>query len=133
MGLSFHYNGKIKDMNLIPALVDEVQDVCKVLDWKWHLFDDADFRGICFSPRECEPVFLTFNNTVKLASPILWQYKIEPITTIATKTQFAGIETHIAVIKLLKHLKARYFSEFDMSDEGEYWETDDEVLLKKKL
>ncbi len=133
MGLSIHYSGSITDVALIQPLTEEVQDVCTSLNWNYHLFDDEHFKGICFSPEECEPLFLTFTPEGILASPVLWQLKIEPITTIATKTQFAGIEAHIAVIKLLKHVQAKYLASFELFDEGGYWESDDEGVLKKQF
>src|SRR5258706_16433411 len=116
MGLSIHYKGRIKDVNLIPKLVDEVQDICTSLQWNYHLFDDELVKGICFSPPECEPLFVTFTKDGVLCSPILLQYDIHPATTISVKTQFAGIDAHKAVIKLLRHLKANYFSEFELND-----------------
>ena len=133
MGLSIHYNGIIKDGSLIPKLVDEVKDICNSLQWKYHLFDDVLVKGICFSPPECEPLFFTFSKSGVLCSPVLLQYDIHPATTISVKTQFAGMDVHKAVIKLLKHLKANYFSEFELSDEGYYWETGDETILKKRF
>lgn len=133
MGLSIHYNGAIRDMDSIPAMVEEVKDVCESLQWTYHLFNDKNFTGICFSPPECEPVFLTFNNTPELACPIKWQFKIEPVNFISTKTQFAGIEVHIALLKFLKHLADKYFAVFEMDDEGGYWNTWDEAVLKKQF
>jgi hypothetical protein len=133
MGLSIHYSGKIKQTSLISKLVDEVKDICTTLKWSYHLFDDELVKGICFSPRECEPLFFTFSKEGGLCSPILLQYNIHPATTISVKTQFAGIVAHKAVIKLLRHLKANYFTEFELNDEGGYWETDDENILRRQF
>lgn len=133
MGLSIHYSGTIKDKTLIPQLVEEVQDVCTILDWRWHLTKDENIDGISFTPPECETLSLTFLPTGEAVSAILLKYGIHPATTISVKTQYAGIDVHIAVIKLLKHLSQRYFSHFELSDEGGYWETDDEEVLRKKF
>src|SRR5258708_15910814 len=138
MCLSIHYNGRIKDVNLIPKLVDEVQDISTSLQWNYHLFDDELVKGISFSPPECEPLFFTFSKDGVLCSPILlrpdgYQDNIHPATTISVKTQFACIDAHKAVIKLLRHLKANYFSEFELNDEGGYWESDDEKILQKQF
>jgi hypothetical protein len=51
------------------------------------------------------------------------------VYTTSTKTQFAGPGAHIAVIKLLRWLKEKYFSAFELSAEGMYWETMDEKIL----
>jgi hypothetical protein len=53
----------------------------------------------------------------------------ELLYTTSTKTQYAGPDAHIAVIKLLRYLKVKYFSAFELNDEGMYWETMDEKVL----
>lgn len=53
----------------------------------------------------------------------------ELLYALSTKTQFAGIQVHIFIIKLLKYLSKKYFIDFTLSDEGKYWETGDEKLL----
>jgi hypothetical protein len=50
-----------------------------------------------------------------------------------TKTQFAPIDVHIAVIKLMKYLQQKYIENLNVTDEGSYWETGDAYLLKKKM
>ena len=57
----------------------------------------------------------------------------ELIYTTSTKTQFAGADAHIAVIKLLRYLKEKYFSVFELNDEGMYWETMDEKVFLKQF
>jgi hypothetical protein len=133
MGLSIHYKGKIKDTCLIRMLVDEVKDICISLQWNYHLYDDDIIKGISFAAVECEPLFFTFSNEGILYSPVLLQHNIQPATTISVKTQFAGIDVHKTIIKLLKHLKANYFSEFELDDEGNYWETNDENILQRQF
>ena len=49
------------------------------------------------------------------------------------KTQFAPVENHIAIIKLLKYIQQKYISNLDVYDEGEYWQTGDEKILKRKI
>ncbi len=48
---------------------------------------------------------------------------------LSVKTQYAGIEIHKLFIQLLKYLSARYFVNFQLKDDGMYWETGDEKLL----
>ena len=35
----------------------------------------------------------------------------------------------MAIIRLLRYLKQKYFSVFELNDEGDYWETMDEKVL----
>ena len=51
------------------------------------------------------------------------------IEFIHVKTQFAGPDTHMALLKLLRYLKEKYFTELEVDDEGLYWESEDEKTL----
>ena len=145
MGLSIHYSGTIKDFALVDELITEVTDICQSLNWKYHIIREPNTHhldGICFSPEECEPIILTFLSSGRMCSFVNLMNKDiyiqngldeELIYTTSTKTQFAGIDVHIAVIKLLRYLKEKYFSAFELSDEGMYWETKDEIVLKKQF
>jgi hypothetical protein len=145
MGLSIHYSGTIKDRSLVPKLGAEMKDICESLGWDYHYFEaDAkdSLEGVYFAPEECEPLFLTFTPEGRLLSPIsqitremLVQNGLDPelIYTISTKTQYAGIDAHVAIIKLLRYISEKYFIHFEMNDEGGYWETNDLELLKSQF
>jgi hypothetical protein len=142
MGLSIHYSGNIKKYSLTNKLIKETTDICNSLSWKYHLIDDKKFKGIIFSPPDCEPLCLCFMKNRRMCSPLTWQFRSslkknglnpELIYTTSTKTQFAGFEAHVAIIKLLRYLSEKYFSEFKLIDEGGYWETDDKKVLKKEF
>jgi hypothetical protein len=145
MGLSIHYSGTIKEMALLEKLITEAGDICKSLQWDFGLLDGNNtdkIKGIYFSPKECEPLFLTFLPNGRLCSPVnLMNRNIydgytldkELLYTTSTKTQFAGIDAHKAIIKLLQYLKEQYFSVFELTDEGMYWETNDEEVLQSQF
>jgi hypothetical protein len=145
MGLSIHYSGSIKDRSLLPQLGAEMKDICESLGWDYHYFeaDEKDpLEGVYFAPEECEPLFLTFTPEGRLLSPIshitremLVEHGLDPelIYTISTKTQYAGIDAHMAIIRLFRYLSKKYFSHFEMNDEGNYWETDDPEVLKNQF
>jgi len=149
MGLSINYSGSIKDCALIEPLIVEVEDICKSLGWGYHIFRQKEFAtvkndidytphylsGIMFNASEkCEPVSLCFLPNKKMTALINLLAKDvyeEPewIYLISTKTQFAGPDVHIAIIKLLRHVRDKYLENFKMNDEGLYWETNDEKTL----
>lgn len=142
MGLSIHYSGNIRSREMIDLLIEEVSDVSKTLTWEFHVFNYDDIKGVSFAPKKSEPVFLTFNPDGK----ILWAFNImckdiyddvtlkkEWIFTTSTKTQFAGIDAHIAIIDFLKHLSKKYLKNFMLIDEGNYWETGDKKVLAKQF
>lgn len=132
MGLTFHYTGKIRDYALIDEMNTEVEDISKSLGWKYHIIDDDKLKGIVVSPEECEPLSLTFAPNSRLCSilnVIVNKPDDEFYYSGFTKTQFAGPDTHIALLKLLHYLSEKYFSEIDVYDEGMYWGVWDEKIL----
>lgn len=158
MGLSIHYHGQIRDYALIEELIIEAEDICKSLNWKHHTWvkksnanDDVhknnpdflnytldDLAGISISPEECEPVSLVFFPSGRLCCPAKLMYNNPEtndlmVETVSTKTQYAGIDTHLTVLKMLQYFKEKYFSVFELSDEGMYWETKDEEVLKSQF
>ena len=145
MGLSIHYLGTIRSMVLVNQLVDETADICESMNWNYRIITesgDEGLNGIVFSPENCEPVFLTFLPNGRMCSPISLMNKdfytlngFDPdlIFTTSTKTQFAGPDVHIALIKLLRYLKEKYFEKFELDDEGYYWGTNDEKILFKRF
>lgn len=52
---------------------------------------------------------------------------------LSTKTQFAGRDIHKIVILLLRYISKKYLSEFNLIDEGKYWETGDEKILNENF
>lgn len=151
MGLSFHYSGSLITPELLPELVAEVRDIAEVLEWPYctykqdlpgtnfgsNIFNDNVY-GISFTPPNCEPVFISFLSNGKMSSPALLQafgqtpnhVESKYLYIISVKTQFAGIETHKAVVQLFRYLNLKYFAFFKMIDEGNFWETSDEKVLE---
>lgn len=156
MGLSIHYKGQIRDYSLIPDLIIEAEDICKSLRWDYYIWekehdihthaDNPDFigysmedlKGISILPKECEPVDLVFFPSGKLCSAIKLKFNNAAtndlmVEYVSCKTQYSGIDTHLTVLKLLQYLKDKYFSFFELSDEGMYWETKDIEILRSQF
>ncbi len=97
---------------------------------------DDTLRGVIIQPHpDSESVWQTFNQHGEMCfyhgeetSGPYWEQRGG-----FTKTQFAPIETHIAVCELLHMVKDEYFPGLVVSDEGEYWETGDANRLAEKL
>ena len=145
MGLSIHYYCTIKSTDRINELITEVGDICQSLNWTCHIIKEPNadqLNGICFYPENCEPIFLTFLPGGRMCSPVNLMNRdiydsngldAELIYTTSTKTQFAGADAHIAIIKLLRYLKEKYFAVFELDDEGMYWETMDSTIFLKQF
>ncbi len=147
MGVSIHYSGQLKNPSLLPTLVEEVIDICKIFNWPYHCFynkypndrfesaDNGNDYGLLFTPKNCEIVSLVFDAAGFIYAPWLKQFFTDKSFAylIHTKTQFAGAEVHTQVIELLDYLNKKYFQCFELIDEGEYWEKRDKNLLKGKI
>jgi hypothetical protein len=156
MGLTIHYSARIPDKKRIPELTDEVADICRSLEWKSHFFDavitvpaavapkepgkgdtkEVRLRGLLFTPHKCETVFFTFTPSGRLSSFI----NLESAESIGdskylylnhVKTQFAGADTHVALVMLFKYLEKKYALKMEVLDEGHYWETLDRLVLEQ--
>ena len=161
MGLTIHYHGRIKSQTLIPELVTEVEDICQTMNWKYNLTDrllegvPEDYvnlldvvpgegyraRGISFQAHEqSEWVSLCFGpdgltlSPMALYRPDLTDWADDMLAHYSfTKTQFAGVECHVAICRLLKHLAGKYFSYLEVNDEGDFYETEDLRALEQKF
>ena len=155
MGLSIHYQGKIKDYAIINEMMEELADICKTMNWRFQLFEPKnpyqklskekfpkytalDVKGIAFTPENCETVSLTFLPSDELVCPaklVFYDHLTNDlmIEIISVKTQYAGPELHIALLKLLQYISKKYFASFILDDEGEYWGKWDEKHFYKKF
>ncbi len=151
MGLSFHYSGCIAKPDLLPDLIDEVRDIIAVNNWKYNVFDTdfpkntfgkSDYNqnvyGISFTPPSCETVSICFLSNGRMSChPNLTffgktdtQQESEYLYVLSVKTQYAGVVIHQFIIQLFRYLNKKYFSNFTLTDEGGYWESNDGELLK---
>lgn len=154
MGLCIHYQGKIKKPDTLPQLIEEVQDISQVLGWECEIFDrnlpaesfgretySNRIYGICIIIPDCEPVFISFLSNGMMCSPLSLEHfghsadkdSREYLYYLSVKTQYAGTEIHKKLVHLFKHLSKKYFTDFELTDEGYYWETGDEQLLCERF
>lgn len=153
MGITIHFSGRLKSEDSLPALIEEVEDIAEAYRWKSFTFEkifppghygkktfDDNLYGICFSPPDCEPVSFSFLSNGKVVSLPGWQWhhsqgqKVDKTELFSFfKTQFAGPEVHKILIHILRYLSKKYFRNFKLIDEGDYWETNDEKLLNEKF
>lgn len=154
MGLSIHYSGRMTDKSKLPRLIEELEEIANVHGWDYHVFErefpqrdfsehehDGNLYGILFSPPGCEPVSITFLSNGRMSGPMqltCWgeshdETEQRYLYLISTKTQYAGVEIHKMVIGIFRYLNKQYLTDFELIDEGEYWETNDEELLTRNF
>jgi hypothetical protein len=130
MGVTIHYKGRLRDGNAVDRVSAVATSYADSHGWRSRIVNETPghsenpdyhggFRGVVVFPHEyCEPVWLTFDDHLQVEE--------------RTKTQFAGSAVHIAVIELFRKLSPE-FAEFEINDEGEYWETRDLATLEAHI
>jgi hypothetical protein len=143
MGITIHYKGKLNSPDLINPFCEELMDISKEMGWHYDFFDfekkqdKLPLKGLFIGVhKKAESLVFMIDQSGFLRNPIM----IEPFsdgndTTYFnhTKTQFAPVEVHIAIIKLLKYIQKKYMSNLEVWDEGTYWEKEDPIVLKEKI
>lgn len=118
--------------------------------------DKENKYGILLAPPHCEPVHLYFDAYGRLGFESdlrdviveAWipeakgesRMKLdilppdyEPTWGAFTKTQCAGATIHLKVVEILRQLSVKYFSDFSVDDESEFWDHRDEKLLRLRF
>ncbi|HNW70245.1 MAG TPA: hypothetical protein PKI01_07575 [Bacteroidales bacterium] len=151
MGLSIHYSGSFNPAASLQELIEEVRDIAQVYKWKFYIYettfpeqnDSQQYNdkvfGICFIPPECEPVSIEFLSNKKMSTVINLklfgnsenQDYQKYLYQVSVKTQYAGPAVHMVIVKIFRYLSTKYFLNFQMFDEANYWETGDENVLKE--
>ncbi|MBW6482418.1 MAG: hypothetical protein K0B10_05100 [Vicingaceae bacterium] len=154
MGLSIHYSGSFKKKASLEAMIEEVKDIAEIYKWEYNISAtcfpkntfgkaayDGKLYGISFTPPNSETISLTFLSNGKMCCGARLKFFGNSdnendkmyLNTLSSKTQYAGSTVHKIVIHLLKYLSQKYFQDFQLIDEGDYWETGDEKLLEKNF
>lgn len=160
MGITILYRGKLKSPDLIDTMSKELSKIANLMEWDYTILDE-DFKkptdiklevrengceivghlalkGINLNVhKDCSSLSFLFDlngilrDPVQMAREQAVENETPPFSFV--KTQFAPPDIHITLIKLLRYLKRKYFQTFEVIDEGKYWETGDEDLLKEKM
>ncbi|MCF6268900.1 MAG: hypothetical protein L3J41_04250 [Melioribacteraceae bacterium] len=155
MGITIHYKGKLNDANLIEPFCNEMEDIAKDMGWKYKLLENDLYKpnsaqiidgkiighiplsGITLSiHKETESLSFYFDKNGNIQNIISMFFLSENELNDSSdfiKTQSAPIQIHISIIKLMKYIKSKYISNLEVTDEGEYWETQNEILLQEKF
>ncbi len=160
MGFSISYKGKLRKKNQLNNLVNELKDIAEIMEWRFSMLDEdwnaavdanivtekavqkitgnCGLKGIAVTPHPyCETLNFYFDKNGWLNSPLQVasrknKSKQNSGNVLSVNTRFAGAETHMAIVKLLKHLDKKYL-QLKVKDDGSYWETGKADVLKKKV
>ena len=152
MGLTIHYNGIFNEKASLYEMIEEVKDISEIYNWQYTIYENQfpsgslendsfndEIYGISFTPPNCETVSLCFLSNGRMSSQAHLKYfrnstdesEKKYLYMLSTKTQFAGSDLHKLIVHLLKYISKKYLKEFNVIDEGRYWETGNEKLLEE--
>ena len=138
MGLSIFYSGMLRDVREVLALTLDLLDICDQLKWQCDEYCPTiknPLQGIWFSPPNADKIWMTFLPSGVLAEPELnlndegievWLKSDWKENRMNPRMQYAGPDAHMQMIKILKYVSQKYFQDFYLLDESEYWETGNE-------
>lgn len=136
MGVTIHFEGSLKDQASFEAVIALTKQFCDQHSWRNEQINsdhvqlrrvrdeqewdyDGPVKGITIEPHEnAEPFRLEFDKDL-----FVQEY---------TKTQFAPVEVHIAIVELLRLIQP-YFTHLEIFDEGEFFETGDRETLEHHI
>lgn len=145
MGVTIHYHGELADPSRIEDFEDRVLDLILELGGQVQLWRTS-------ASAESERIVRGVIATIEPGQESLWlvvspegkllhfadledaeKHPIDGISYCSTKTQYGSPVGHVAIIELLRALKAEFIPELHVSDEGDYWETENLRNLAQKL
>ena len=126
MSITIHFGGQLASLKDLDALLSFTTYYAEEHDWSFsELKEDSQTqlqpweKGISLQAHpEIEPLHIYFDDSLTLST--------------FCKTQFGGVDAHLEIIGFL-HAIEDFFQDFWVEDEGDYWKTNDQLLLKSKI
>jgi hypothetical protein len=136
MGVTIHFEGQLKSPLYYSDVLKMIETFAQLNNMNYEFFDNAEktllrvknedkwdyhgpTKGIKIQPHvNSDPLWIEFDK----------DYYIQDFC----KTQFVDQEIHIKIIELLKSIEP-FFENLLVTDEGEYWSTNDLDVLKKQV
>lgn len=151
MGVIINYSGRLKKASDLALLIDEVRDIAIGHDWEYEVFleqfqndifsnelDLEKLYGIMITSEHSEPLSFSFLSDGRMCG--MQNFKLllmeeyiaaNHVFTMSIDTLYFGFEIHKQLIIILDYISKKYIKDFKCLDEGQYWETRNEELLKE--
>jgi len=134
MGITVHFEGRLRDEAAYVALVEAAARFAAHQGWGAQRFEVLNAK----LSRVRDEVDWDYEGPTKgielrahpSSEPIRLEFDTDLYVQEYTKTQFAPPDIHMRMVALLDEL-APYFQILEVIDEGEYYETRDEEVLRK--
>ena len=136
MGVTIHFEGRVKTPAAYQLLIDELHEYAASYGWPCESISEhettlkrvRDERDWDYSG----PTFGLQIHADENSDPLRFEFDRDHYVQEFVKTQFAGTDTHIAIIGLLRRIEP-FFDRLTVEDEGEFWQTSDESILARHI
>lgn len=126
MTVTVHFGGQLSSLKDLDALLLFITYYADEHDWPFSELKEAPEtnlqpweKGISLQSHPLtEPIHIYFDDGLTLET--------------SCKTQFGGVEAHTEVIAFLRAIEG-FFKNFWVEDEGNFWQTNDHLLLQNKM
>ena len=144
MGVTIYYRGVLKDPGSVEQLINEVGDIAKSNNWKYHILNDpwdapvtvhvintdedsqlegnAGLKGIVLDPHpDLGGLSLLFDQegtcrTIdEMAQPPGKRTGVSHVST-----QYAGLDMHMQLVHFLEYVGVTYMQEWQIEDDSGY-------------
>lgn len=133
MGVTIHFEGKLQGQDQLTALIQQVNGLAAKNDWPVKMIDEPEATRL----RVIEEEDVEYSGPISGievqphsdAEPLRFEFDDQFFAQDYCKTQFAGVDVHIAIINMLRQISP-LFVKLRVEDEGEYWETSNDAVLQ---
>ena len=136
MGVTIHFEGQVKGPTAYSLLIDEIREFGASHAWP---LEELPLSDRCLKrvrdEKDCDysgPTFGIVLSPHPNCDPLRFEFDKDFYIQEFVKTQFAGAETHVAIIELLRRIQP-FFDGFRVVDEGDFWDRADETVLEQHI
>lgn len=116
MGVTIHFTGKAKNAVCAKAALESLEAAADARGWVFQRSTRKKNAARVLIHPKCDPVHIEFDSKLRIDDFV--------------KTQFAPLNVHLVVLKLLEDLRP-HFSSLTIEDEGGFLESRSRATLKK--
>jgi len=136
MGVTINFKGQVKSKKNYVEILEIVQEYADKHEMPYSFFEEENKLLLRVKDeKNCDYQGLTRGIRIQphiKSDPLNLEFDKDYIIQEYCKTQYAGVETHIKVVDLLRLIEP-YFDWLDVNDEGEYWETNNKQTLQNHI
>ena len=129
---TIHYEGKLADPAKKEAFLDEIRMFAERMSFRITEIEEPTLSGVVLGGwKGMEPIPFIFDSEGVLHSFFeVLLHDAEFGTIVSVKTHYAGVQGHVGLCRLLRHVQTAYMPGLKVTDESEFWEHQDETVLK---